>query len=120
MKNKYVVIDEKGAIHSAESFIENAHCPAEFKIVIEREALGIRPAADGKSNYLEVAKKFGFKWEPKADIGFVQYDHNGQLMMELVQRYARQLVQKIGFPVYEVRGSNFFDMDHPAVDAYAS
>ena len=31
--------------------------------------------------------------------------------MELVKLYARQLVGDIGFPIYEVRGSNFGIMD---------
>ena len=119
MKNKYVVIDEKGAIHSPEIYVKSESCPSEFKIIIEREALGISVVPGVQSKYIDIAKKFGFKWEPNSDIGFMQYDHNGQLMMELVQRYARQLVQKIGFPIYEVRGSNFFDMAHPVVQAYA-
>jgi len=119
MKNKYKVIDESGNLHNPEDFVQNPRCSAEFKIVLEREALGVSKSAGVASNYLEAAKRFGFRWEPNSGAGFVQYDHNGQLIMELVQRYARQLVQRIGFPIYEVRGANFFDLDYPVVQAYA-
>ena len=61
----------------------------------------------------------GFNWEPNADIGFAQHDYKAWLIMRLVQEYARVLVSKIGFPIYEVRGSNVFDMSYPVVEAYA-
>lgn len=120
MKNKYIVIDQNGVKYDPEFYIKSSDCADDFRIVIEREALGINNSSNSKhSKYIEVAKKFGFKWEPKSDIGFLQYGHNGQLMMELVHRYARHLVQNIGLPIYEVKGANFFDMQYPVVEAYA-
>jgi threonyl-tRNA synthetase len=40
-------------------------------------------------------------------------------MRRLVQDYARQLVRQVGLPMYEVNGSNIFNLDSPVVAAYA-
>ncbi|MBP7057484.1 hypothetical protein KBB08_03265 [Candidatus Gracilibacteria bacterium] len=72
-----------------------------------------------KPEYLSYAHKLGFEWEPNADAGFIQYNYRAALIVRLVKEYARQLVHNIGLPVYEVHGSNMFDLSHPVVDAYA-
>jgi len=49
MNNKYLVIDQNGELRDARIFALSPACPAEFKIVIEREALGIKPGLDKQS-----------------------------------------------------------------------
>jgi threonyl-tRNA synthetase len=129
MKNKYFVMDKNGKVFDPQVFASSKACPEEFKIVIEREALGIKPGAasqekplpapDAKSKYIYYANKLGFNWEPYSDIGFLQYDYKAALIMSLVKEYARKLVNELGIPVYEVNGANFFDLDYPVVKAYA-
>jgi threonyl-tRNA synthetase len=121
MKDNYFVIKSNGQIIDAKAYLENGQGSDNFKLFVKREALneGVNRGAEGKPKYLSVAKKFGFGWEPNADIGIAQYDYKANLMRRLVQDYARMLVKQVGLPLYEVNGSNIFNMDHPVVDAYA-
>lgn len=120
MKAKYLIIDDKGKVFEPVSFVASNKCSEQFKIFIQREALGNKPQPQSKApEYLKYANKLGFNWEPNGDIGFVQYDYKANLILRLVQEYARQLNYEIGIPLYEVRGSNIFDMSHPSVQAYA-
>src|SRR3989344_6193063 len=123
MNNKYLVIKKDGNVVKAEEHLLSKSLPEKFRRFIELEA-GINKENQEKVNperpsYLSYAQKLGFGWEENADVGFVQYDYKGALIMRLVKEYARQLVNKIGFPIYEVHGSNIFDLSHPVVKAYA-
>ncbi|HEQ65370.1 MAG TPA: hypothetical protein ENN64_00890 [bacterium] len=118
---KYYVISKNGNIYKPEKYLELDECPPEFKIVIEKEALNIRSKKpNSKPEYLKYANKMGFSWEENSEIGFISYNQKADLIMRLVKDYARMLVKKIGIPLYEVRGSNFFNMNYPVVEAYAN
>jgi len=130
---KYVVISKQGKVYKADEFIKSvgnknprsskdAHAQPGFVDFIRREAFEevIVSPKDEKPEYLHYASKLGFNWEPNAGAGLVQYDYRAHLIMRLVQEYARQLVHKIGFPVYEMLGSNMFDESYPVVEAYAN
>jgi threonyl-tRNA synthetase len=121
MKNLYLVIKSNGDVVDPKEYLKESDCQSEFKVVIEREALGVKQdeSISIKPEYLYFANKLGFKWEPNSSIGFVQYDHKADLIMRLVKEYARKLVNELDLPIYEVKGSNFFDMDYPVVKAYA-
>ncbi|HUD11752.1 MAG TPA: aminoacyl--tRNA ligase-related protein [Candidatus Saccharimonadia bacterium] len=121
MSNNYLVIKQSGEVVSASAYLESGHGSEDFKLLVKREALniGVNRGAQGKPKYLSVANKFGFGWEPNADIGIARYDVKASLMHRLVEDYARQLVRQVGLPLYEVNGSNIFNMDHPVVSAYA-
>lgn len=120
MENKYVVIKKNGEIVDAAEYLENKNNRGSFDDFVEREAFGKSPKLDGdESQYLSYAQHLGFNWESNADIGLVSYDYKANLIMRLVKEYARMLVNKIGFPIYEVSGSNIFDLSYPVVQAYA-
>jgi threonyl-tRNA synthetase len=122
--NKCYVINKKGKIINPSEYINSGECSEEFAVVIEREAFGkgvddaIKEVKNG-SDYLSYARKLGFNWEQNSEGGFVSYDYKARLIVNLVQAYARLLVNKIELPVFEVSGSNFFDMSYPVVRAYA-
>lgn len=122
--NKYFVISRSGEIVDPQNYLKSAECSGEFAVVIKREAFnegvghGLK-AAKSKSDYLVYAKKLGFDWEKNSESGFVSYDYKARLVMNLVQEYARQLVKKIGLPIFEVSGANFFNLSYPVVQAYA-
>lgn len=119
MKNQYLVIQKDGKIINAEEYQKESGSD-EFGVFLKREAFGHDIKVDGQnSEYLSYAQKMGFCWEPNADSGFAQYDYRANLIMRLVKEYARKLVHQIGFPIYEVSGSNVFDLSHPVVAAYA-
>ncbi len=121
MKDSYFVIKKDGQIVEAAPYLKDGGDSDNFKLFVQREALNqnVNRGSEGKPKYLGVAKKFGFNWEPNADVGILQYDYKANLMSRLVQDYARSLAGRVGLPVYEVNGSNIFNMDHPVVEAYA-
>jgi threonyl-tRNA synthetase len=120
MDNKYLVVKKGGEVADAGCYLDSNKAVDDFCIFVKKEAFGQEIKSDRQeSDYLSYAKKFGFNWEPNADIGIVQYDYRANLIMRMVKEYARNLVHQIGFPVYEVQGSNIFDLSHPVVEAYA-
>jgi threonyl-tRNA synthetase len=120
MKNKYLVISKEGKEFEPEEFIASKECSKNFRIFVEKEVLNAVPNdKNRKPEYLKIAHKLGFNWEPNADVGFMQFDYKAWFIMKLLFEYARQLVDNIGFPIHEVRGSNVFDKSYPVVEAYA-
>lgn len=120
MENQYFVIFPDGRIQEAAEYLKENRAEDEFRVLIEREALRKSPPVKKeKPAYLEYAQKMGFDREENSEIGFASYNFRAQLIMRLVKEYARQLVGQIGLPIYEVRGANFFNLDHPVVQAYA-
>lgn len=119
---KYLVISKKGRIFNADEFLKKEKHSEQFNKFIKREAFNevLVPQKDEKPEYLKYASKMGFNWEPNSGLGFVQYDYKANLIMRIVKDYARQLVQNIGFPIYEVQGSNMFDASEAVVGAYAN
>lgn len=119
MENKYLVVGRDGSIHEPADYEKSAHCSEIMRACIEREVLGKPAVARGKCDYLKRAGKLGFSWEKNSSIGFLNYDYKADWLMRALKEYARSLVSKIGFPIFEVKGANFFDMKYPVVEAYA-
>jgi len=120
MKNKYLVINKKGKIYEPEQYLKLKQCSYEMSICIRREVLDEKWESANMSDYINIANKLGFSWENNSQIGFINYNYKANLIKNLVEGYSRNLVNNIGFPIYEVRGSNFFDLKHPVVKAYAN
>jgi len=118
---KYFVLQQNKQVVDVADYLKRPN-NNEFARFIRREALNevLVEHSNDKPAYLQYANKFGFRWEPSADIGHVQYDYKANLMRRLAQDYARQLVHELGMPIYEVNGANMFNLSHPVVDAYAS
>lgn len=119
MKNKYLVINKEGKIYKAEQYLKLKQCSDEMNICIRREVLNEKWESANMSDYISIANKLGFSWEDNSEIGFLNYNYKADLIKRLVEGYARNLVNNVGMPVYEVKGSNFFGLKHPVVQAYA-
>ena len=119
---KYFVLKQDKRVIEVSDYLKEPGINREFARFIRREALHevLVEQSNDKPAYLQYANKLGFRWEPNADIGHVQYDYKANLMRRLVQDYARQLVHELGMPIYEVNGANMFNLSHPVVEAYAS
>ncbi len=120
MKSRYLVINIEGEIFKPRDYLELVDCSNEIQIAIRREVLDESWEVGSGSDYIRIANKLGFSWEENSQIGFINYDHKADLIRRLVEGYARELVNSIGFPIYEVKGSNYFDLKHPVVQSYAS
>ncbi len=119
---RFFVLQQDTNVVQVEDYLQRADRDPEFARFVRREALGevlVTPSND-KPNYLRYANRLGFRWEPHAESGHVQYDYKANLMLRLVQDYARRLVHELGIPVFEVNGANMFSLNHPVVQAYAS
>ncbi len=121
-KDKFVIIS-KGEELEIKSYLSSMDISSDFKQFVEREALGLdvqrgMEAEESSPQYLKIANKLGFSWEKNSILGFINYDWKAELMMELVKRYAYQLVQNLDMPIYKVRGSNSFDIKHEVVQKY--
>ncbi len=90
----------------------------DFQILVRREALK-EPAKGGKSKVLEYLLRFGFEWEPMADYGHMRMGPYASLIFDLVADYARKVVRKVGVPIYEVKGTAFFDLSEKPVKEHA-
>ena len=121
MKDNYYIISRDGQIQGVAAYLAAGAGSESFRLFVRREALrdNVSRGAEGKPAYLSVAHNLGFDWEPNADLGIARYDYRAGLMRRLVEGYARSLVHNIGMPVYEVNGSNLFNLRHPIVEAYA-
>ena len=120
MKNKYLILRKDGSAVEVDQYLASVDPSREMKVLIDREAKQIASAQNGEPKYLQYANRLGFSWEKNSGIGFVNYNHKANLILRLVKEYSRNLVNEIGFPIYEVNGSNFFDMQYPVVQAYAN
>ena len=131
-KSQSIVIDKNGNlvdpseyINDSQNFDPKLKASLDFKILVEREALGIgnKEILDKsivQPEYLNYAHKLGFRWEQNAPIGFMSCDYKANLIMRLVKEYARECALNIGIPIYENSGSRVFDMSHEVVKAYAN
>ncbi len=119
---KFFVLNQAKQKVEVEKYLNRPDISPEFARFVRREALGeiLVDQNNDRPKYLGAANRLGFNWEPNADIGHVQYSYKANLMLRLVQDYARQLVRGLDMPVFEVNGANMFNMSHPAVEAYAS
>jgi threonyl-tRNA synthetase len=119
---RFFVLQQDQHVVQVDGYLQRADLDPEFARFVRREALGevlVEPSND-RPSYLRYANRLGFRWEPHAESGQVQYDYKANLMRRLAQDYARQLVHELGMPVFEVNGANMFSLNHPVVGAYAS
>jgi threonyl-tRNA synthetase len=125
MKDRYLVVLPNKDVVSLEDFRKLDNISDQSLSFVNAEIDGVdEEVRENNSNnigdYIDIANKLGFSWEENSEIGFVNYNHKADLMMRLVKEYARDLVHNIGFPVYEMRGANGFDLNYPVVQEYAS
>ena len=91
----------------------------EFKLLVEKEALGKETSRGVRPKFLDYCKKFSIAWESFSDVGHMRYGPEANLMFELVSDYSSRIVDSLVLPVYRVRGTNMFDLANPAVGEHA-
>jgi len=109
LKSEYMVMDEKGELHSPETF-QYGPGMKEFESLVEKEALK-RGLTGGEPRFLEYARRFGIEWESYADLGQMRFGPESDMIIQLLSDYANQVIRRIGIPILNVRGTNMFDVD---------
>src|SRR5712692_2143558 len=109
LKSEYMVMDEKGELHSPEVF-QYGPGMKEFESLVEKEALK-KGLTGGEPRYLEYARRFGLEWESYADLGQMRFGPESDMIIQLLSDYANMVIRRIGIPILNVRGTNMFDVD---------
>jgi threonyl-tRNA synthetase len=109
IKTEYMIMDEKGELHSPEAFHYGPGMK-EFESLVEKEALK-QGLTGGEPRFLEYARRFGLEWESYADLGQMRFGPEADLIIALLSDYANQVIRRIGIPILNVRGTNMFDVD---------
>jgi len=114
---EYAVLDMEGQIHDPKAYVFKPN-ESDFKMLVEKEALKTG-LVGGKPRFLDFCKKFGLEWEPYSDVGHMRYGPEASLMFELVANYSWTVARSLDIPVFEVRGTNMFDLSVKPVKEHA-
>jgi len=114
---EYAVLDTQGRIHDPKAYPFKPD-EDEFRMLVEKEAFKIG-LVGGEPRFLHYCRKFGFEWEPYSDVGHMRYGPEASLMFELVANYSWTVAKSLGIPVFEVRGTNMFDLSVKPVKEHA-
>ncbi|MGQ4891772.1 MAG: threonine--tRNA ligase [Candidatus Njordarchaeia archaeon] len=117
-EKRYVIIHPDGSEVDVKDAILGGY-NEDFQNLVKKEALK-EPSAGGKSKVLEYLNRFGFEWEPMSDYGHMRMGPYAALMFDLVADYSRIVARGVGVPVYEVKGTAFFDLNMRPVKEHAN
>lgn len=116
---RFLVLTQKGEEIDPEEYVKNCE-DDEFKILVEREALGRESPGSGEEpEFISVVKRYHINWESFSDKGHMKFGPEGNLLFELIGEYAEKIVRGLGIPVYSVRGTNMFDLEMKPVKEHA-
>jgi threonyl-tRNA synthetase len=117
IKTYYMILSLDGNLYGPDEY-EFKPSEAEFQILVEKEALK-KGLAGGEPRFLEYCKKFGIEWENFSDQGHMRYSPEAVMMFDLISEYSWDAVKSVGFPMFQVKGTNMFDLSIPAVKEHA-
>ncbi len=117
-KKEYLILTPEGRTYAPEEYIYGDG-EANFRLLVQKEALGIESKAKGEPAYIRHMKKFGIDWETMSDLGHMHYCPEGTTIYESIAAYAQSIADSLPLPVYHVRGSNMFNLDLPPVKEHA-
>ena len=115
-KDVYFVLRTDGKEVSIEEYKGGSDC---LRFMIDKEALGKEAPSSGEPEYLRLCKKFGIQWETMSDVGHMSLAPPGAMMFDLISDYSTEIVNNSGINVYNVKGTNMFSLDEPAVKEHA-
>ena len=113
----YKILALDGNLYDVNDYV---YKPAEneFRILVEKEALK-KGLPGGEPRYLDYCKKFGIEWESFSDQGHMRYSPEGVMLFDLVSEYSWDAVNSVDIPIFQVKGTNMFDLAVPAVKEHA-
>jgi len=118
LRKEYLILTLDGTTYDPEDYPYKPE-DANFRLLVEKEALGKESQAKGEPEYIRHMKKFGFDWETMSDIGHMRYSPDATFIYDAVAAYSSAVADSIQIPVYRVRGTNMFNLDIPPVREHA-
>jgi len=118
LKKEYLILSLDGTTYDPEDYSYKPE-DANFRLLVEKEALGKESQAKGEPEYIRHMKKFGFDWETMSDVGHMRYSPEAAFIYDAVAAYSAAVADSIQIPVYRVRGTNMFNLDLPPVREHA-
>lgn len=115
-EKKHIVVDPEGNEWSPKDILDKLN--PEFRILVEKEALKIE-LKGGKPVIIDYLKRFGYEWESASDYGHMRFAPYAALIFDLVADYSRIVVNSLGIPVFEVKGTAFFDLKEKPIKEHA-
>ncbi|MFQ5910249.1 MAG: threonine--tRNA ligase [Thermoplasmata archaeon] len=112
----FLVLTPDGDEHNPQEYAAGSEA---FQVMMKKEALKVEHEAAEKPAYLRLCRKFGLEWEPLSDAGHMRYNPIGALIFDLCADYATMVVNSIGLPVMQIKGTNMFDLTEPAISEHA-
>ncbi len=117
LKKEFAVLTPDGRILKPEEVGDEFG--EDFRILVEKEALGKESPGGGEPEYIRYCKKFGIDWEPMSDVGHMRFNPVGNFLFEAVSEYSWKLAESLGIHVYRVRGTNLFSLKEKPVREHA-
>ncbi len=118
IKKEYLILTEDGMTYNPEDYVCKPE-EANFRLLVEKEALGKESQARDEPEYIRHMKKFGFDWEDMSDSGHMHYSPEATFIYDSVAAYSSNVVDSLSLPVYRVKGTNMFNLDLPPVKEHA-
>lgn len=117
-KKEYLIFTEEGKTYSPDDY-KFREDEENFRLLVEKEALGMELKGGGEPEYIRHMKKFGIDWETMSDVGHMRYGPQASLIFDLIAEYSGHVANSIGIPVYSLKGTNMFNLDLPPVREHA-
>ncbi len=118
IEKKHYVLKTNGEVLLPHDYLSKEKIDSEFKILVEKEALG-QELGEKENPINRLCAKFGFEWEPLSDYGHMRYGPHATLILEAVSEYSWMLAQHLGIPVLKIKGTNMFDLSARPVYEHA-
>ncbi len=114
----YMVMDVDGRLYEPREYLRKPG-REDFKALVEKEALR-QGLLGGQPRFIDYCRKFGIEWEPFSDVGHMRYGPEATLMFDLIGEYAWILARSLDIPVFQVRGTNMFNLSERPVREHAN
>ena len=117
LRKSYIIITPSGEeVSPSEDALKKFG--KDFGALVRKEALGVA-LPEMKHEMIRYLRRFGFEWEARSDHGHQRLSPYAALIFDLVAEYARSVCRRVNVPIYEVRGTAFFNMGDRAVREHA-
>ncbi len=118
IEKKYLILTPEGKLYKPDEYVFKEGEEA-LKILVEKEVFGKGEETGKEPEYIKHMKKFGIEWEEMSDLGHMRFGAFGNMLFELVAEYSNMLAHSLGIPVYNLRGTNMFNLAEKPVREHA-